>query len=168
MTDSPFTDDEIEAGRKLFAAPVAFVKGVVDLSGLPRPDRAEVHRFLAEQRDAEMIDVQPTLVGIGIRAIGHRMFKEHPFEEAFFLPSARQFRAELSMPLMLLGGINRLDTMEMAMGEGFELVAMARALLREPDLPRRLQEGTATSGLCVHCNKCMPTTYTGTHCVLVH
>ena len=42
MTDSPFTDDEIEAGRKLFAAPVAFVKGVVDLSGLPRPDRAEV------------------------------------------------------------------------------------------------------------------------------
>jgi len=42
MTDSPFTDDEIEAGRKLFAAPVAFVKGVVDLEGLPRPDRAEV------------------------------------------------------------------------------------------------------------------------------
>jgi GTP-binding protein len=42
MTDSPFTDDEIEAGRKLFAAPVAFVKGVVDLEGLPRADRAEV------------------------------------------------------------------------------------------------------------------------------
>jgi GTP-binding protein len=42
MTDSAFTDDEIEAGRKLFAAPVAFVKGVVDLEGLPRPDRAEV------------------------------------------------------------------------------------------------------------------------------
>jgi GTP-binding protein len=42
MTDSPFTDDEIEAGRKLFAAPVAFVKGVVDLEGLPKPDRAEV------------------------------------------------------------------------------------------------------------------------------
>jgi GTP-binding protein len=42
MTDSPFTDDEIEAGRKLFAAPVGFVKGVVDLEGLPKPDRAEV------------------------------------------------------------------------------------------------------------------------------
>jgi GTP-binding protein len=42
MTDSLFTDDEIEAGRKLFAAPVAFVKGVVDLEGLPKPDRAEV------------------------------------------------------------------------------------------------------------------------------
>jgi GTP-binding protein len=42
VTDSSFTDDEIEAGRKLFAAPVAFVKGVVDLEGLPKPDRAEV------------------------------------------------------------------------------------------------------------------------------
>ncbi|HEX5007384.1 MAG TPA: ribosome biogenesis GTP-binding protein YihA/YsxC [Hyphomonadaceae bacterium] len=42
MTDSPFTDDEIEAGRKLFAAPVAFVKGVVGPEGLPKPDRAEV------------------------------------------------------------------------------------------------------------------------------
>jgi GTP-binding protein len=42
MTDSTFTDDEIEAGRKLFAAPVTFVKGVVDLESLPRPDRPEV------------------------------------------------------------------------------------------------------------------------------
>ena len=42
MTGSHFTDDEIEAGRKHFAAPVTFVKGVVDLEGLPRPDRPEV------------------------------------------------------------------------------------------------------------------------------
>jgi GTP-binding protein len=42
MTDSPFTNDQIEAGRKLFAAPVAFVKGVVDLQGLPKADRPEV------------------------------------------------------------------------------------------------------------------------------
>ena len=38
------------------------------------------------------------------------------------------------MPLMLLGGINRLDTMERAMAAGFDFVAMGRALLREPDL----------------------------------
>jgi len=42
MTDNPFTDDEIEAGRKLFAAPVTFVKGVVDLDGLPKGDRPEI------------------------------------------------------------------------------------------------------------------------------
>jgi GTP-binding protein len=41
-TMTAFTDDEIEAGRKLFTAPIAFVKGVVELEGLPKSDRAEV------------------------------------------------------------------------------------------------------------------------------
>lgn len=40
MTD--FTPEEIEAARKLFAGNVAFVKGVVALSGLPAPDRPEI------------------------------------------------------------------------------------------------------------------------------
>ena len=70
------------------------------------------------------------------------------------------------MPLILLGGINRLDTIERALDEGFEFVAMARALLREPDLPNRMRADQRAEGLCVHCNKCVPTIYTGTRCVL--
>jgi 2,4-dienoyl-CoA reductase-like NADH-dependent reductase (Old Yellow Enzyme family) len=52
------------------------------------------------------------------------------------------------------------------MAEGFEFVAMARALLREPDLVNRMQADADHAGLCVHCNKCLPTIYTGTRCVL--
>ncbi|MFD0473279.1 hypothetical protein ACFQ0B_37230 [Nonomuraea thailandensis] len=52
------------------------------------------------------------------------------------------------------------------MDEGFEFVAMARALLREPDLVNRMRKDAGTRSLCVHCNKCMPTIFTGTHCVL--
>jgi len=51
--------------------------------------------------------------------------------------------------------------------EGFAFVAMARALLREPDLPKRMEAGSSTTSLCIHCNKCMPTIYSGTRCVLV-
>ena len=51
--------------------------------------------------------------------------------------------------------------------EGFEYVAMGRALLREPDLVNRMAKGEAQESLCVHCNKCMATIYQGTHCVLV-
>ena len=46
-------------------------------------------------------------------------------------------------------------------------VAMARALLRDPDLPNKLAAEDTDHGLCVHCNKCMATIFTGTRCVLV-
>ncbi|MBE1574292.1 NADH:flavin oxidoreductase [Amycolatopsis roodepoortensis] len=100
----------------------------------------------------------------GVRAAGGAFLRGYPFQEAYLLDRARQFRAALDLPLILLGGITRLETMEQAMAEGFAFVAMARALLREPDLPLRLRSGARS--LCVHCNKCMPTIYRGTHCVL--
>jgi 2,4-dienoyl-CoA reductase-like NADH-dependent reductase (Old Yellow Enzyme family) len=71
------------------------------------------------------------------------------------------------MPLIYLGGVNRLDTAEQALTEGFDFVAIGRALLREPDLLRTFEKGERGEGLCVHCNKCMPTIYSGTRCVLV-
>jgi 2,4-dienoyl-CoA reductase-like NADH-dependent reductase (Old Yellow Enzyme family) len=114
----------------------------------------------------EFIASQPRAIGLGLRVIGRKMFREYPFEEAFFLPLARQFRAALSMPLMLLGGVNRLETVEKALAEGFEFVAMARALLRDPGLINDFRAELATESLCVHCMKCMPTVYSGTHCIV--
>lgn len=122
--------------------------------------------FRGEVPLREFAAAQPTLVGLGVRLFGRRIFPTYPFEEAFFLPMARQFREALDMPLILLGGVNNLDTVEGALDEGFELVAMARALLRQPDLVNRFRSGLSDEGLCVHCNKCMPTIYSGTHCVL--
>jgi 2,4-dienoyl-CoA reductase-like NADH-dependent reductase (Old Yellow Enzyme family) len=123
--------------------------------------------FRGEVPMKEFIATQSKVVGWGLRFYGPRIFPSYPFEEAFFLPYARQFRAALDMPLILLGGINRLDTMNRAMDEGFSFVAMARALLREPDLVNKLQTGASEEALCIHCNKCMPTIYSGTRCVLV-
>jgi 2,4-dienoyl-CoA reductase-like NADH-dependent reductase (Old Yellow Enzyme family) len=123
--------------------------------------------FRGEVPMREFIAAQPKVVGWGLKLMGHRILPYYDFEEAFFLPLARQFREALSMTLVLLGGINRLDTVEHAMAEGFEFVAMARALLREPDLVNKLAGHETVEGLCVHCNKCMPTIYSGTRCVLV-
>jgi len=105
---------------------------------------------------------------LGFRLAGRALFRRYPYEETYFLPMARQFRAELSLPLVLLGGISTLESIQRAMAEGFDFVAMGRALLREPDLVARMQAGTATAGTCTHCNKCVPSIYTGTRCVLDH
>ncbi|MET8991821.1 NADH:flavin oxidoreductase [Nonomuraea wenchangensis] len=103
---------------------------------------------------------------LGIKLAGERFIRAYPYQEAYLLDSARRFRAVLKTPLILLGGISQRATMDLAMAEGFAFVAMARALLREPDLVNRLRTDPAARSLCVHCNKCMPTIYTGTRCVL--
>lgn len=115
----------------------------------------------------EFAATMPPLQRAGLRVAGRRFFREYPFEEAYLLPMARRFREALDMPLILLGGINRRATMDRAMREGFEYVAMARALLREPDLVRRMQSGEAAEGACIHCNRCMPTIYSRTRCPVV-
>ena len=115
----------------------------------------------------EFAAAMPPAVRVGLRVAGTRFLREYPFEEAYLLPMARRFRAAVDLPLMLLGGVNRRETLDLAMAEGFEYVAMARALLREPDLVSRMQAGRTAAGLCTHCNQCMPTIYSGTRCVLV-
>lgn len=126
-----------------------------------------MYLFRGDAPIEEMAEAFPQPARTGFKFVGSRFLRSYPYEEAYLLTQARQFREALSMPLVLLGGINRRDTIERAMAEGFEFVAMGRALLREPDLVNRMIEGTETEGLCIHCNKCMPTIYTGTRCVLV-
>src|SRR5580658_8984229 len=61
----------------------------------------------------------PASVRLGFRLVGRRFLKSYPYEEAFFLPFARQFQRALSTPLILLGGITERATIESALAEGF-------------------------------------------------
>ena len=105
----------------------------------------------------------------GVRAMGTKFLREYPYQEAYLLDDAKLFRAELKMPLILLGGITNRETMDLAMAEGFQFVAMARALLAEPDLINRIASDGTRHGVqsaCTHCNQCMPTIFSRTHCVV--
>ncbi|MFJ5111418.1 NADH:flavin oxidoreductase [Streptomyces sp. NPDC088551] len=96
------------------------------------------------------------IVRQGVRMVGKQFIRSYPYQEAYLLESARQFRAALGLPLVLLGGVSLRETAERAMAEGFQFVAMGRALLREPDLINRMESESGTRSLCIHCNKCMP------------
>jgi 2,4-dienoyl-CoA reductase-like NADH-dependent reductase (Old Yellow Enzyme family) len=105
----------------------------------------------------------------GVRLTGKKFLRQYPYRDAYLLNQARQFRAELKMPLILLGGITNRETMDLAMAEGFQFVAMARALLAEPDLINRIRadgDRHSVRSACTHCNQCMPTIYSHTHCVV--
>jgi 2,4-dienoyl-CoA reductase-like NADH-dependent reductase (Old Yellow Enzyme family) len=127
-----------------------------------------MYLFRGEAPVSEFAAAMPPLVRFGMKTpMGKGFLKRYPFEEAYFRDKQLRFRSALSMPLMQLGGINRRDTMEQAMADGFDFVAMGRALLREPDLVSRLESDRAVSGVCIHCNRCMPTIYSGTRCPVV-
>src|SRR4029077_18227635 len=105
----------------------------------------------------------------GVRLAGKKVLREYPYREAYLLRDAKLFRAELKRPLVLLGGITNRETMDLAMAEGFDFVAMGRALLAEPDLINRIKDDGpehAVRSACTHCNKCMATIYSHTHCVV--
>ncbi len=76
------------------------------------------------------------------------------FSEAYLLPKARRF-LDVGVPVMLLGGITKRATIEQAMFEGFAFVAIARALLHDPDLVRRMQDDGLEASACVPCNGCI-------------
>lgn len=156
-------EESIEAARLIESDDVLDALELTGGSSLKNP----MYLFRGDAPIDEMAKAFPQPLRTGFRLMGKRFLPSYPFEEAYFLPYARQFRDALSMPLILLGGINRIETVQRALAEGFNLVAMGRALLREPDLLRRWQGADRSEALCIHCNKCMPTIYQGTHCVLV-
>ena len=102
----------------------------------------------------------------GMRLGGGSFLKEYPYRPGFLLETAQRFRDRLAMPLIALGGLDTLDAIADAMARGFDLVALGRSLVREPDLPDRLRTGAASETSCIHCNRCMPSIYTGTRCLL--
>ncbi|WP_328407823.1 NADH:flavin oxidoreductase [Nocardia sp. NBC_00403] len=103
---------------------------------------------------------------LGIRLIGRKFLRTYPYRDAYLLDEAARFRADLDLPLILLGGIASRAAIDTAMAHGFDFVAMARALLYDPELINRMRADEISVSPCTHCNQCMPTIYQGTRCVL--
>ncbi|WP_051637771.1 NADH:flavin oxidoreductase [Rhodococcus sp. UNC363MFTsu5.1] len=114
----------------------------------------------------EFAAVMPQPTKLGIQLVGKHFLKEYPYTDGYLLEDAKQFRSQLTMPLVLLGGVTNKAVMDEAMAEGFQFVAVGRALLRDPEMVNRIREDEDTKSLCNHCNKCMCAIYGGTHCVL--
>jgi len=77
--------------------------------------------------------------------------------EAYFSPWARALKTSVCIPVILVGGMRSLDTMEDVLQSGdAQLISMCRPLICEPDLPNRLASGAQTAAACVSKNRCYP------------
>ena len=89
------------------------------------------------------------------------------FKELYFWEYSKKIRAAVTVPLAYLGGVKTADNVAQCMGEGFDAVVIARALLREPDLVNKWRDHPEEASLCDNCNSCIAYIYhpAGTWCI---
>ncbi len=97
---------------------------------------------------------------IKTREDGTRVVSLRPGRRVLFLfEDALKVREAVDLPLILVGGLKTLPTIEDVLGRGFEGIGMARPLLRQPDFINRLRAGELDASPCEPCNKCMASMY---------
>jgi 2,4-dienoyl-CoA reductase-like NADH-dependent reductase (Old Yellow Enzyme family) len=85
----------------------------------------------------------------------HRAFAS-PVPEAYYRSFARAVKKRVDIPVILVGGLRTTGTMADVLRSGdADFIAMARPLVREPDLPKQLAAGREGAVDCVSCNICL-------------
>jgi 2,4-dienoyl-CoA reductase-like NADH-dependent reductase (Old Yellow Enzyme family) len=85
----------------------------------------------------------------------HRIGKP-PADEAYFVPWAEALRQVVDTKIIVVGGMRRTQTMEGVLASGAaDFIAMARPLIREPDLISQIENGRTGRVDCTSCNICL-------------
>ena len=92
---------------------------------------------------------------LGMMFFGRFIVKEFPYHELFLLDQARRIKEAVKIPVIYIGGVCSLDNMDRVMQEGFQFVQIGRAVLRDPDVIKKMQSGEVSSVDCDHCNRCV-------------
>lgn len=104
---------------------------------------------------------------VALRVFGPILVRPWAYTSGFFRAPAKRLVDAVEVPVALLGGIDSGELMATALDDGFQLLALGRALLADPDLVRRLEAGEVFVSRCTHGNACVAEiTGAGVRCVL--
>jgi 2,4-dienoyl-CoA reductase-like NADH-dependent reductase (Old Yellow Enzyme family) len=143
-----------EAVSPTFAVAVKLNSADFQRGGFDADDAAQVIALL-EPLGVDLVELSggsyesPAMAGRPAdgRAADEHTADEHTADrrtaarEAYFLELAAELARTSRLPLMLTGGITRLDTAEQALASGVDVIGMATAIAVTPDLPNRWQAG---------------------------
>ena len=119
----------------------------------------EIQDALFAARMLSELGIDAIEVSAGTPASGDkspaRMKINKPDKEAYHLNHAKQIKAVVSCPVMVVGGMRSYEVAEKAVSEeGMDYISFARPLIREPNLPNRWRNGDRTPAACISCNGC--------------
>ncbi len=103
----------------------------------------------------ELIKVQRKKTDKLIYRLARPSLRSMPFEELYFLKYAREVKAEVSLPLICVGGVQSLASVHRAVEEVYDAVQLGRALIHDPALVNHYRDGVKTESGCTVCNLCV-------------
>jgi 2,4-dienoyl-CoA reductase-like NADH-dependent reductase (Old Yellow Enzyme family) len=134
-------DESLARARRLVGAGL---DGVEVSCGLMEKPTDSAAQYVAVDAGRAVADLLP-----------HRVLAR-PHHEAYFRPWARELRQVQDTRVILVGGLRRVETMEAVLASGdADFVALARPLIREPELVRQIAEGRRGRVDCTSCNLCL-------------
>lgn len=123
------------------------------LDGGLKPDEALRVAKRLEALGIDAIEVSGGMYEAGKKTARPDILK--PRDEAYFRDSARLFKRNLNIPVILVGGIRSRSIMEDVLKRrDADLISLSRPLIREPDLPEKMRLGKEKAD-CISCNGCM-------------
>jgi len=144
-------------GRFLFAEEI--IRAIKEAVGEEFPVCIKINSNLAEGDDAYEADLLYfaekcaelgvcciELSGCDFTPLGRKQLHN------YYLDRALKIKAQVQMPIMLIGGIRTQADIEELMEKGIDFVSMARPFLCQPDIVLRLEQGEDSK--CVSCSKC--------------
>lgn len=119
--------------------------------GLRLEDSKKIAKAL-EQNGADALHVSACIAASG--------YLNHPpyyAEEGVFVHLAQGIKSVVQIPVITVGRIRKADMADRVVREGkADLVSMGRALIADPDLPRKALEGRLDEIVpCISCNRCI-------------
>jgi 2,4-dienoyl-CoA reductase-like NADH-dependent reductase (Old Yellow Enzyme family) len=107
----------------------------------------------AKQMVETGIDAVEVSAGIGMIL---RVLRKSDPEQVYFRDRAAAVKRVVTVPIMLVGGIRRLETAISIVDSGdADLISMCRPFIMEPNLVNRWRGGNKEPARCISCNECL-------------
>jgi 2,4-dienoyl-CoA reductase-like NADH-dependent reductase (Old Yellow Enzyme family) len=98
----------------------------------------------------------PGLVKKALRPFADIVSKPVKPLKLYNVEAARSIKQNVSIPVIVVGGISNLDDIETIIGNGSaDFVSMSRPFIIEPDIVKKFQVGKQKASKCIACNYCI-------------
>ncbi len=121
--------------------------------GLEPSDGIEIARRI-EQLGMDAIEVSSGTAVSGKLGPARQKI-DAPDKEAYNSELSRMIKAEVNIPVIVVGGLRSGDVMQRLLWQGCaDLFALSRPLIRQPNLPNIFKEDNTYTSTCISCNGC--------------